>query len=353
MLRRREDPSTPAAQPGLGIAGDDERLLRKVLDATPTLLSYWGADERNLFANKAYARWFGRSPSDVRGLHLRELLGAEAYDDDREHVRGVLRGAPQRFEREVLGLAGTMRAHVTCIPDVVGGCVVGFSVVVTTTPQVARGGPAEARDGARPQVRALVVDHDHLARAGVRAILSWAPDIEVVGEAADVEEALAAVWEASPEVVVMDVHLPRMEEFLAARRGFVSGGSAFPKVVVLTPSAFDEFLFDPLGAGASGVLAKRSHPNQLIEGVRAISRGDTGAANGNRGPLFCRDARHPTRRERDVLGLAIRGFSNAEIARRLCLSLDTVKTHLKHGYDKVGVRDRQELIGAVERLGER
>jgi DNA-binding NarL/FixJ family response regulator len=331
------------------------RLLRKVVDATPVLLSYWGADERNLFANEAYARWFGRSPDDLKGLDLRELLGDDAYDDDREHVRAVLNGAPQQFEKDVVGRAGAVRAQVTCTPDVARGRVIGFSVVVTTTAPTVGGEPALAADGQRLQVRALVVDDDPLERAGLRAILASAPDIDVVGEAADVAEALAAVWDASPEVVVMDVHLPRMEEFLATRRAFAPGGATFPEVVALTRSTVDEFLFDPLGAGASAVLAKRSSPEELIEAVRKAARDDLGVRHNGRGtpnePVFARAPWRPTPRERDVLELASRGFSNAEIARRLYVSVDTVKTHMKHLYAKLGLGDRQELIAAACDVG--
>jgi DNA-binding NarL/FixJ family response regulator len=320
------------------------------------LLSYWSADERNVFANEAYARWFGRAPGEMLGLHLRDLLGEEAYDDDGEHIRGVLRGVPQRFERDVVGLTGALRAQVTCAPDVVAGQVVGFSVVVTTRALTAADevvSPVnEQAAGAEPPrraVRALVVDDDPLARAGLRAILGSAPGMEVVGEAADIQEALAAVWEMRPDVVVLDVRLPGMESFLATRRAFAAGASAFPEVVTLTRSTVDELLFDPLGAGARAVLAKRSSPEELIEGVRAAARergtAPLGGSTRTESSLT-RASWRPTPREREVLELASRGFSNAEIARRLYVSVDTVKTHKKHLYAKLGVRDRQELIAA-------
>ena len=89
MAQRRHDMRAPAPRRG-STARDEARLLRTVVDAAPALLSYWDTAERNVIANEAYARWFGREPDELRGLHLRELLGAEAYEDDREHIRRVL-----------------------------------------------------------------------------------------------------------------------------------------------------------------------------------------------------------------------------------------------------------------------
>ena len=337
MAQRRDRFSAPAPGPAPGVTGDEVRLLRTVLDATPDLLSYWDADERNVFANRAYARWFGRAPEELLGAHLREVLGVEAYEDDQEHITGVLAGASQSFARDVTGLAGTVRAQVTCTPDVVDGNVIGFSVAVAVAPAL-RSGVAGAAAG--PAVSALVVDDDPLARAGLGAILRSAPGIEVVGEVATVEEGLAMVRQARPNVVLIDVRVPAMDAFLAAGRALASGGFAFPAVVALTMSAFDEYLFEPLVAGASAVLAKRCSPGQLFEGVRAAAGGDIGE------PRPARPARRLTRREREVLGLAVRGLSNKEIAKRLFISTDTVKSHVKAIYAKLGLRGRQELVAA-------
>jgi DNA-binding NarL/FixJ family response regulator len=317
-----------------------------VLDATHVQLSYWTADERNVVANEAFARLFGRTPDDLRGLHLRDVLGSEAYDDDLEHIRGVLGGTPQRFERDVVGLDGVVRAQVACTPDVVGGRVVGFAVVVSVTKW---GDTKLAADGsdASPVVRVLVVDDDPLARAGLGAIVGSAPGIEVMGESATVEEALAKIRRTSPDVVLIDVRLPRMDLLLAARREVVQGGSAFPEVVVLTTSDFDEYLFDPVGAGACDAISKRSSPEALLDRVRVAARATGANAYGRSASRAKALRENPlTRREREVLALTMWGLTNKEIAKRLFISTDTVKTHLKHLYAKLGVLDRQQLIAA-------
>jgi PAS domain S-box-containing protein len=307
------------------------------VDAAPALLSYWDTAERNVFANEAYARWFGREPDELRGLHLRELLGAEAYEDDREHIRRVLGGAPQRFERDVSNLAGTLHAEVACTPDVADGQVVGFAVAVTVLPAPRS---AVARAGLRSRVRALVVDDDPLARAGLGAILRSGPGIEVAGEVATVEEALATVRQASPDVVLIDVRVPGMDDLLDAGRAFASGSFAFPAVIALTTSAFDEVLFEPLAAGASAVLAKRCSREQLFEGVRAAAGADPAK------PRVARPTRRLSRREREVLELAVRGLSNKEVGKLLFISTDTVKSHLKKIYAKLELPGRHELVAA-------
>jgi len=322
---------------------DVSRRLRMVLDATPALLSYWGPDEANVFANEAYARWFGRSPADLRGVPLRDLLGAEAYEDDRDHIRSVLQGVPQQFERTVVGLAGATRAKVVCTPDLVDGRVAGFVVVVSlaSCPE-AELTAADHESG--PVRRVLVVDPDPLIRAGLGAITGSAPDIEVVGESASLEEALVAVGHAHPDVVLMDVRLLPVDWSVAARPA-VAPGAAVPEVVALTTSAFDEYLFDPVGAGAAGVLGKRSSPEEVVEAVRTA--GTPVARRELSGEPSAAFAPRPlTRREREVLELAMRGLPNKEIARRLFISVDTVKSHVKHLYAKLGTLDRRDLVAA-------
>jgi PAS domain S-box-containing protein len=335
----------PASEPHASAARQGGGALRTLADALPVLLSYWDVDERNVFANEAYARWFGMRPGDVRGRHLREVLGPEAYGDDRGHVKGVLNGVPQRFEREVLSLTGTVRVEVTCAPDAIDGKVVGFSVSVTT---LTTSTPEEADDTGGEhhlpgvQVRALVVDAQPVARAGLAAILASAPGITVVGEAGDGDEALGAVLDARPDVVVLDSRAPGARTLLAARhRG------QFPAVVVLVESELDEYLLDPIGLGASGVLAKGAAPEELPEVVRVATKGGDGGGRRSRpiGMLGERLVSRPTAREREVLELLQCGMPNADIATTLGMSVNTVKSHVKHLYAKLGVRSRQELIG--------
>ncbi|HVM66154.1 MAG TPA: LuxR C-terminal-related transcriptional regulator [Acidimicrobiales bacterium] len=325
----------------------DEAVARVVADAVPALLSYWGVDERNVFANEAYARWFGMTPADLRGRHLREVLGQELYDDDREHIRAVLGGVPCQFQREVLRLTGTARAHVACTPDVVDGTVVGFSVLVTEVTDHHDVARADHPHG-RP-VRAVVVDPSPVARAGLGAILASESGIAVVGEAGRSDEALAVVGEARPDVVVTDARAPGIEQLLAARRACFLERSAFPAVVVLVESEFDEYLLDPLGLGASSVLAKGAAREELADAVRVAAKGDDVVPRRSRGTVILGDRLvvRPTPREREVLELVVRGMSNAEIAKRLYMSVNTLKTHLRHVYDKVGVRSRQELMDTI------
>jgi DNA-binding NarL/FixJ family response regulator len=348
MAQSRDSASGPSPRGGLGTAEEEVRLLRGVVDATPGMLSYWGPDERNLFANQACARWFGRSPAELRGLHLHDLLGAEAYEDDRQHITGVLQGVPQQFERTVMGLMGTVRAHVVCTPDVVDGQVVGFVVAVSVATGVETELAAADQDGC-PASRVLVVDADPLVRAGLGAIIGVAPDIDVVGEAATLEEALAAVGRARPDVVLMDVRLLPPDWAVAARPA-LAPGAPFPEVVVLTTSSFDEHLFDPMGAGAFGVLGKRSSPEELADRVRTAARREITRPVARREPLgepwVTLVPRRLTRREREVLELAMRGLPNKEIAKRLFISVDTVKSHVKHLYAKLGTLDRRDLVAA-------
>jgi PAS domain S-box-containing protein len=339
--------------------GDREPLSPTIADAAPTMLAYWGADRRNVTANAAYKHWYGWSPRDMRGLHMSDVLGEDVYEGVLPHIDGVLTGSAQRFERRLVDTTGVTRlAQATYSPDIVGGRVAGFSVIVTDATSVAACGaaPTDARrgDDRRPplRVRAIIVDGDALARAGLRAFLASAPDIDVVGEGAAAEDALAAVRGARPDVVVMDARTRGVDGFLATRRASSSRGSAFPGVVVLASSALDEYLFDPVGHGASALLAKRARPEELIDAVRAVARGDQVGARDDRrqwpGEVPVNGGRwRPSKREREVLDLVRHGLSNAEIARRLFISKDTVKTHLKHLYGKIGVRDRQHLIIAA------
>jgi PAS domain S-box-containing protein len=338
-------------------AQEQERVLRAVIDTVPALLSYWTSELRNVTANAAHEDWFGISPGELRGMHLRDVVGSELFEEVRPVVTAVLAGVPQYFERAVPRRSGPVRAQVAVVPDNVGGRVIGFSAFLTdvsVAPHGAAGtGGAAAPHAAGQAVRVLVVDGDTLARTGLRAILGGASDIDVVAEAATTEEALAAAWATRPDIIVMDLRTRGIDGFLASRRALVADGSPFPKVIVLTMSAFDEFLFDPLGEGACAVLSKTAPREALIDGVRAAARGGATRASAAPGPqaIFTRAPWRPTPREREVLELAVRGFSNPEIARRLYVSIDTVKTHLRHLYDKLGVRDRQQLIATGYELG--
>ena len=212
-------------------------------------------------------------------------------------------------------------------------------------------------------IRVLLVDDQPLLRTGFRLILQTEPDIEVVGEAADGEVALAQVRALQPDVVLMDIRMPRMDGVEATRR--LSELESPPRVLVLTTYDLDEYVVESLRAGASGFLLKDAPADDLVDAVRVVHRGDAVIAPQVTRRLLDRFARHlpaPTAvtstsalpqltdREHQVLLLVARGLSNAEIAAELVLSETTVKTHVSNLLMKLGLRDRvQAVVLAYER----
>ncbi|GAA1762862.1 response regulator [Agromyces humatus] len=234
-------------------------------------------------------------------------------------------------------------------------------------------------------IRVLVVDDQSLVRAGFRTILDSEDGIEVVGEAADGSAAISAVARLSPDVVCMDVQMPGMDGLEATRRITADATSA-AAVLVLTTFNREDYLFAALEAGASGFLLKNSSPEQLIEAVQVVARGDAllspdvtrrvieAVASRSQAPLveearqrrletstsvrvgFETDASHPPRptghaalatltdREREVLVLLAEGLSNAEIAQRIWVGEATVKTHVSKVLMKLALRDRVHAV---------
>ena len=206
-------------------------------------------------------------------------------------------------------------------------------------------------------VAVLIVDDEPLARAGIRAILGTDPEIELVGEAADGEEALRAAAEHRPDVILMDIRMPAMDGIEATRRLTEEIPEAGPRVVILTTFDQDEHIYGALRAGASGFLLKDSPPEKLIEAVHTVVRGEALLAPSVTRRLIAEVAksasvapRRPqkldelTPREVEVLELVGRGLSNSEVASRLYVSRATVKTHVSRILLKLGLRDR---VGAV------
>ncbi|WP_433201227.1 response regulator [Nocardia sp. CA-107356] len=203
-------------------------------------------------------------------------------------------------------------------------------------------------------MRVLVVDDQDLFRAGFRLILQAQPDITVVGEAADGLEAVEHAVELQPDIVVMDVRMPRMDGVAATAR-ICAQTSA--KVLVLTMFHLDEYVYDALRAGASGFLLKDVRREQLVEAVRVVAAGEALLApavtrrliadlahRGQPRPDLMRQLDELTERERDILRNLARGLSNAELAAALVVSEHTVKSHISSVLTKLGLRDRVQAV---------
>ena len=208
-------------------------------------------------------------------------------------------------------------------------------------------------------VRVLIVDDDHLIRAGLRAILDAEADLEVVGEAADGAQVVPAAVKLRPDVVLMDVRMPRIDGIQATRL-LLDRLDDPPRVLVLTTFENDEYVYEALAAGASGFLLKRARPERIAEAVRLVARGDSllfpaavrRLAAAHRRPSERRlPGARLTEREAEVLTLMADGLSNGEIAGRLVLGVETVKTHVGAILGKLGVRDRTQAVVAAYRSG--
>ncbi|SDF77512.1 DNA-binding response regulator, NarL/FixJ family, contains REC and HTH domains [Lentzea fradiae] len=199
-------------------------------------------------------------------------------------------------------------------------------------------------------LRVVLADDQDLVRAGFRVILGTEPGIEVVGEAGDGAEAVELVTSLRPDVVLMDVQMPRMDGLEATRR--ILSEDHGTRVVILTTFDREDYLFEALQAGASGFLLKNASPEDLVESVRVVARGDallspevtrrviarfTGKQERTRPPEL-------TDREFEVLVELAKGASNAEIAAALFLGETTVKTHVSRVLAKLGLRDRTHAV---------
>jgi DNA-binding NarL/FixJ family response regulator len=210
-------------------------------------------------------------------------------------------------------------------------------------------------------IRVLIVDDDVATRVGLRAIMSTAPDIAVVGESASAESALELIRSVAPDVVLMDVQLPGADGITATERITSRATDAGPRVIVLTTFEIDDYVFRSLRAGASGFLLKRARAEDLTDAVRSVASGSALPAPTLTRRLIERfaDASTPnaaavqtlTGREREVLVLIAGGRSNQEIGADLGISPDTVKSHVKHVFTKLAVRDRSQAVIAAYESG--
>ena len=206
-------------------------------------------------------------------------------------------------------------------------------------------------------IRVLLADDEQLVRAGFRLILESEPDIEVVGEAGDGAEAVALATSLDPDVVLMDIQMPKLDGLEATRQIAALGREESSRVLVLTTFEVDEYVYEALRAGASGFLLKRTPAADLVAGIRVVAAGEALLSPSVTRRLIDQFAQRPaatkaaggsveelTEREREVLALVAHGLSNAEIAGQLVLSEGTVKTHVKHIFGKLDLRDRAQAV---------
>lgn len=202
-------------------------------------------------------------------------------------------------------------------------------------------------------IRVVIADDHPVVRAGVRALLEAEPDIDVVGEAATPDEAVALAADLAPELVLMDLQFGERAAGAEATRR-VRALAAPPYVLVLTNYDTDGDILGAVEAGASGYLLKDAPPHELLAGVRAAAAGQSALAPAIAGRLLAR-LREPrvslSAREIEVLRLVARGSSNAEVAARLHITDATVKSHLAHVFSKLGVTSRTAAVSAARALG--
>ena len=205
-------------------------------------------------------------------------------------------------------------------------------------------------------IRVLLVDDQELVRAGFRIILQSEPGIEVVGEASTGAMAVDMARQLHPDVICMDVQMPDVDG-IEATRMLVADETVTAGILILTTFNRDDYLFDALRAGASGFLLKSASPEQLVEAVQVVARGDALLSPDVTRSVIQQFARPQatttdpkplavplTERESDVLRLIARGYANAEIAAELYVGEATVKTHVSNLFAKLGVRDRVQAV---------
>jgi DNA-binding NarL/FixJ family response regulator len=209
-------------------------------------------------------------------------------------------------------------------------------------------------------IRVLVADDQSMVRAGFRMLLSGEEDIEVVAEASNGLEAIDKAARFHPTVILMDIRMPELDGLEATRRILAADSAA--RILILTTFDLDEYIYEALKAGASGFVLKDDPPEQLIAAVRTVSAGEAllSPAITKRviehftripRPTLPKEIDELTARERDVFRLIAAGRSNAEIAQELYISDTTVKTHVTHIFQKLGLRDRAQAVVLAYQTG--
>jgi DNA-binding NarL/FixJ family response regulator len=213
-------------------------------------------------------------------------------------------------------------------------------------------------------IHLLLADDQALIRAGFRLLLDLEPDLEVVGEATDGDQAVSQARALTPDLVLMDIRMPSVDGLEATRRIAADQSLSTVRVLILTTFESDEYVFEALRAGASGFLLKDTEPAQLIHAVRVIAAGEALLAPSVTRRLIADYASRPTptqatpselddltAREREVMTLVAEGLSNEQIAERLVISPATAKTHVSRTMLKLGARDRAQLVVTAYETG--
>jgi DNA-binding NarL/FixJ family response regulator len=209
-------------------------------------------------------------------------------------------------------------------------------------------------------IRVLVADDQSMVRAGFRMLLSGEDGIEVVAEASTGREAIAKVERFDPTLVLMDIRMPELDGLEATRR--ILAGESPPRILILTTFALDEYIYEALNAGASGFVLKDDPPEKLIDAVRTVAAGESLLSPEVTKRVIEQFTRLPrattpagydelTTREQEIFRLIAEGLSNAEIAERLVITESTVKTHITHVLQKLGLRDRVQMIVLAYQAG--
>ena len=209
-------------------------------------------------------------------------------------------------------------------------------------------------------IRVLVADDQSMVRAGFRMLLAGEPDIEVVAEASNGLEAVAKAARANPAVILMDIRMPELDGLEATRRILAANDAA--RVLILTTFGLDEYVYEALCAGASGFVLKDDPPEQLIAAVRTVAAGNALLSPAITKRVIRQFTRIPrpvppkelgelTERELEILRLIATGLSNAEIGRKLFIGETTVKTHVTHILQKLGLRDRVQAVVLTYQAG--
>jgi len=206
-------------------------------------------------------------------------------------------------------------------------------------------------------IRVLIADDQPMVRAGLRMILELEPDLDIVGEAADGNEAVAVAAATEPDVILMDVRMPNLDGLEATRR-IVGSREDGPRVLILTTFDLDVYVYEALASGASGFVLKDIEPEKLVDAIRVIANGEALLSPTVTKKLIEEFVRRPpdvvrpsprelqqlTAREAEIMALVARGLSNAEIAAQAFVSEPTVKTHVARILMKLGLRDRVQVV---------